>query len=65
MRGPHPTGSTHKAGSGKFKTTSNVDTDLSDSKMMMRVVMYYSQSSIRQVTTENGMVVLYSAGKVQ
>ena len=65
MRGLHITGSTHKAGSGEFKTTSNVDTDLSDTKMMMRVVMYYSQSSIRQVTTENGMVVLYSAGKVQ
>ena len=58
MRGPQLAGSTHKAGSGEFKTTVNVDTDLSDTKMMMRVVWYYSQSSIPQVTTENDSTVL-------
>ena len=45
MRDPHLTGSAYKAGSGEFKTTSKVDTDLSDTKMMMRVVCYYNQNS--------------------
>ena len=47
-----------EAAANSRQHNSNVDTDLSDTKMMMRVVWYYSQSSIRQVATENGSTVL-------